>query len=134
MKKEEGCTYTFLTLCINDLLNISKDLWGVNKVNNLLSCEFVVKDFKEVEYCLGIEVKMVDWLVKNRWLAQPKYIHEMLLWFGMSTCKLVYTWFDRWMSSFLQYKKPWQRRNKNDAIHSFEKLLVDSCTWQLLWD
>jgi len=68
------------------------------------------------------------------WLAQPKYIHEMLLWFDMSNCKLVYTWFDRWMSSFLQYKKPWHRRNKNDGIHYFEKLLIDSCTWQLLWD
>jgi hypothetical protein len=52
--------YIFLTLCINDLLDINKDLWGVNKVNNLLSCEFVVKDLKEVEYCLGIEIKIVD--------------------------------------------------------------------------
>jgi hypothetical protein len=52
--------YIFLTLCINELLNISKELWGVNNMNNLLSCEFVVKDLKEVEYCLGIEVKMAD--------------------------------------------------------------------------
>lgn len=42
-----------------------------------------------------------------------------LIWYD---CKLVYTWFDTWMSSFLQYKKPWHRMNKNDGIHFFEKL------------
>jgi hypothetical protein len=37
---------------------LARVIWS-NKVNDLLSCEFAMKDLKDVEYCLGIEIKMV---------------------------------------------------------------------------
>ncbi len=40
----------FLALYVDDLLIINKELWVVNKVKNLLSHEFEMKDLGEMEY------------------------------------------------------------------------------------
>ncbi len=47
----------FLALYIDDLFIISKELWVMNKVKNLLSQEFEMKDLGEMEYYLGIKVR-----------------------------------------------------------------------------
>jgi hypothetical protein len=56
LRKSKG-VIIFLALYIDDLLIISKELWVVNKVKNLLSHEFEMKDLGEMEYCLGIKVR-----------------------------------------------------------------------------
>ncbi len=58
----------FLALYVHDLLIISKDLWAMEKMKDILSQEFEMKDLGEMEYCLGIEVKR-DHMLKAIWLG-----------------------------------------------------------------
>ncbi len=47
----------FLALYVHDLLIISKKLWVMKKMKDLLLQEFEMKDLGEMEYCLGIDVR-----------------------------------------------------------------------------
>jgi hypothetical protein len=55
--KENKWVIIFLALYVHDLLIISKELWAMKKMKDLLSQKFEMKDLGEMEYCLGIEVR-----------------------------------------------------------------------------
>lgn len=80
-------TSVFLTLYINNLLIISKELQVVNEVKGFLLHKFEMF-LKKITYCLGIKI-IKDQLAKSVWLGQYK-----LLQFGMNDCKSVFTPFD----------------------------------------
>jgi hypothetical protein len=56
-----------------------------------------------------------------------------LIWCEQLQINLHMIWYMN-VKFFTNIKKPWHKRNKNDGYILFEKLLVDSCRWQLLWD
>jgi len=84
--KIQKLSNVFLALYVDDLLFFNKELKTIERVKELLSQEFEIKNLRELEFFLGIQV-IKDRNNRTIKLGQPKYIKEILKWFNMENYK-----------------------------------------------
>ncbi|GJS84392.1 ribonuclease H-like domain-containing protein [Tanacetum coccineum] len=80
----KGQSSVVLLVYVDDILVTGNDITEVDKSKDLISSKFLIKDFGNLKYLLGIEV------IKNEQgvcLSQRKYSLELLSEFGMLACK-----------------------------------------------
>ena len=77
-------TVIFVLIYVDDIIVASSSQSATNALLHDLSSEFSLKDFGDLNFFLGIEVKKVqDGIV----LKQEKYATELLTHMGMKDCK-----------------------------------------------
>jgi hypothetical protein len=77
-------------LYVDDLLIFVEDMLVINKVKEVFSHEFNMKDLGAIEYYIGIQV-IRDKTKRTINLGQSKYVGNIFNHFNMETCKLVKT-------------------------------------------
>jgi Reverse transcriptase (RNA-dependent DNA polymerase) len=75
-----------IAVYVDDLLILSKELAKVNKIKDLLSKEFEMKDMGELKYFLGIQVHR-DQAARTIHTSQAAYIDKVMHRFGMEDSK-----------------------------------------------
>jgi len=78
----------YLLVCVNDILLTGSNSAMLHRLIQLLSFEFKLRDLGAVHYFLGIEVQSTG---MGLMLHQHKYILDILIWVGMTSCKPVDT-------------------------------------------
>jgi hypothetical protein len=67
---------------------IGNNMDAIKEVKKQLSSKFDMKDLGATNFIMGMEIKR-DWVVRNIWLNQRKYIQIILKHFNMRDCKPV---------------------------------------------
>lgn len=106
-----------LLVYVDDIILTDNNLDEINKVKDLLTSKFLVKDLGKLRIFLGIEVTNVD---KGIFLSQSKYRLKLLNEFGMLGCKPVKTPLD--INVVI----------KVDGVDNFDNLLTNVTYFQKL--
>lgn len=114
--KLEPCMYiknvdnfkTIVTVYVDDFFIFSNCKRETEKLKNVLSNQFQIKDLGQVKQCLGMNVNF-DKLNKSVTLSQENYINTLLRKFNMTDCKAV----DTPMESKLSVK---DKQNINNQV------------------
>ncbi|KAL1198052.1 Retrovirus-related Pol polyprotein from transposon TNT 1-94 [Cardamine amara subsp. amara] len=88
--KLKGESYIYLILYVDDMLIAAKKMCDAQKLKDLLSAEFEMKDLGAANKILGMEI-LRDRTQKKLFLSQKGYIQKVLDRFGMSTSKPIDT-------------------------------------------
>ena len=80
----------FLLLYVDDMLIVAKNMSEVNKLKNLLTKEFDMKDWGAAKKILRMEIRR-DKALGRLWLSQSSYVRKVLERFSMENAKPVST-------------------------------------------
>jgi hypothetical protein len=86
--KEEGGHFIYVSLYVDDMLLIGKNMDVIKEVKKQLSSKFDMKDLRATNFIIRMEIKR-DQTTRNIWLNQTKYIETILKRFNMHDCKPV---------------------------------------------
>ena len=89
-KKCSGSKFVIITLYVDDILIVGRDLSYVNQIKQWLSFSFEMKDMGETVYILGIKI-LRDHSKRLLALSQETYINNVLERFHMKDCKPIDT-------------------------------------------
>lgn len=90
VKRLDDGSYIYLLLYVNDMLIATKRKVEINKIKDLLSKEFDMKDLGIARKILGMEICR-DRTAGKLWLSQKDYVIKLLERFGMVNAKQVST-------------------------------------------
>lgn len=90
VKRLDDDSYIYLLLYVDDMLIAAKRKVEINKIKDLLSKEFDMKDLGIARKILGMEICR-DRTAGKLWLSQKDYVVKLLEWFGMVNAKQVST-------------------------------------------
>ncbi|GKC71361.1 putative RNA-directed DNA polymerase [Tanacetum coccineum] len=82
--KTSGQSFVIVLIYVDDILITGNDFSEIGKCKELLNSKFLIKDFGELKYFLGIEIIKND---SGICLSQRKYSVKLLSEYGMLACK-----------------------------------------------
>jgi hypothetical protein len=80
--KEESSHFIYVDLYVYDKLLVRNSMDAIKEVKKRLSSKFYMKYLSATNFIIGMDIKR-EWVVRNIWLNQIKYIETVLKCFNM---------------------------------------------------